>query len=95
MVDLLFIIFASANLSLAFAGLYDDSLGCVADPTTNVHTNGTDTTPLPFSAMKVKPLCSRQRALAAFVFMALCGWVLTFTVSVFRLVERVSRSSER
>ncbi|KAK6512854.1 hypothetical protein TWF506_009019 [Arthrobotrys conoides] len=89
MFDLVFIIFDSANLSLAFDTLYDVQQSCSALPgapdeetfdyATRFFTNG--------------PICSRQRALASFLFLALCAWVSTFTVSIFRLVERVSRTN--
>lgn len=80
MFDLLFIIFDSANLSLAFDTLFDTRWSCrkqvVADENL---------------AKTVEPI-ARQRALASFLFLALCGWILTFTISVFRLVERVSKA---
>ncbi|KAK6346804.1 hypothetical protein TWF696_006912 [Orbilia brochopaga] len=84
MFDLVFIIFDSANLSLAFDTLYDVSQSC-ASPITSTTLTG--------SLLTDNPICSRQRALASFLFLALCAWVSTFTVSVFRLVERVSRTN--
>ncbi|KAF3903118.1 hypothetical protein ABW21_db0204940 [Orbilia brochopaga] len=83
MFDLVFIIFDSANLSLAFDTLYDVSQSCATSPTGS----------LADSLATDNPICSRQRALASFLFLALCAWVSTFTVSVFRLVERVSRTN--
>ncbi|KAJ6256979.1 hypothetical protein Dda_7862 [Drechslerella dactyloides] len=80
MFDLVFIIFDSANLSLAFDTLNDVQQSC-----------STATGLLDGSL--ANPICSRQRALASFLFLALCAWVSTFTVSVFRLVERVSRTN--
>jgi len=80
MLDLLFIIFDSANLSLAFDTLFDVRWSCrSADFKDDLNSSRT-----------VDSICDRQRALAAFLFLALCAWVSTFTVSVFRLVERVS-----
>ena len=93
MFDLLFIVFDSANLSLAFDTLYDVRWSCrntpgqvedvsiVCNPpprylhtfTDNPQAQGTD-----------DPLCDRQRALAAFLFLALCAWIATFMISVFR-----------
>ncbi|KAF8477150.1 hypothetical protein BDZ91DRAFT_769371 [Kalaharituber pfeilii] len=87
MFDLLFIIFDSANLSLAFDTLFDTRWSCRSPSTVQDFGDGTK------NAMRtVEPICTRQRALAAFLFLALCGWVLTFTISVFRLVERVSKA---
>jgi len=85
MLDLLFIIFDSANLSLAFDTLFDVRWSCrsVASSADFKDDRGD-------SSRTVDPICDRQRALAAFLFLALCAWVSTFTVSVFRLVERVS-----
>ncbi|RPA94520.1 hypothetical protein L873DRAFT_1830333 [Choiromyces venosus 120613-1] len=81
MLDLLFIIFDSANLSLAFDTLFDVRWSCRSAANTKAQIQ---------SSRTVDPICDRQRALAAFLFLALCAWVSTFTVSVFRLVERVS-----
>jgi hypothetical protein len=72
MFDLLFIVFDSANLSLAFDSLFDVRWSC------RVLDSGVDESPA------IDPICDRQRALAAFLFLALCAWVATFTVSVFR-----------
>ena len=82
MLDLLFIIFSSANLSLAFNTVYDATWIC--------HVGDSDSLAqhlaLPFNAA----ICSRQKALASFLFMVLVMWVATFTISIFRLVERVT-----
>ncbi|EWC43471.1 hypothetical protein DRE_07550 [Drechslerella stenobrocha 248] len=86
MFDLVFIIFDSANLSLAFDTLYDVQQSCsspVSEAGISYSGRFTD-----------HPICSRQQALASFLFLALCAWVSTFTVSVFRLVERVSRTNK-
>ncbi|KAF8426883.1 hypothetical protein EV426DRAFT_631905 [Tirmania nivea] len=91
MFDLLFIIFDSANLSLAFDTLFDTRWSCRRQAVGHENENARPKT--------VEPICTRQRALASFLFLALCGWVLTFTISVFRyasivllLVERVSKA---
>ncbi|KAK6537549.1 hypothetical protein TWF694_011731 [Orbilia ellipsospora] len=88
MFDLVFIIFDSANLSLAFDTLYDVQQSCSALPGKGMNTSAD---PGPF--ITNQPICTRQRALASFLFLALCAWVSTFTVSIFRLVERVSRTN--
>ncbi|ODQ76458.1 hypothetical protein LIPSTDRAFT_45653, partial [Lipomyces starkeyi NRRL Y-11557] len=77
MLDLLFIIFSSANLSLSFNTLFDKQWLCQPP-------SETDTTPYN------GPICSRQRGLASFLFLVLLMWVMTFTISIFRVVERVS-----
>lgn len=85
MFDLVFIVFDSANLSLAFDTLYDIRWSCRSAATAadfrqkHIYLNRT-----------VEPICDRQKALAAFLFLALFAWVGTFMISVFRVVERVS-----
>ncbi|KAK9329717.1 hypothetical protein V1520DRAFT_342570 [Lipomyces starkeyi] len=80
MLDLLFIIFSSANLSLSFNTLFDKQWLCQPPSVPGE----TDTTPYN------GPICSRQRGLASFLFLVLLMWVMTFTISIFRVVERVS-----
>lgn len=55
--DLFFIVFDSANLSLAFEAIEGE---CAAE------------------------VCSRQKALASVLFIALIAWLLTFSISVMR-----------
>jgi hypothetical protein len=83
MLDLLFIIFSSANLSLAFNTLYDTLWLCHQTDNDLLHQSPLY---LPYN----HTICSRQRALASFIFLSLVSWVITFTISIFRLVERVS-----
>ncbi|KAK9465104.1 hypothetical protein V1512DRAFT_75303 [Lipomyces arxii] len=78
MLDLLFIIFSSANLALTFNTLFDDSWVCQDSEAGHAS--------LPFDG----PICRRQRSLASFLFLILLMWVMTFSVSIFRVVERVS-----
>lgn len=84
MLDLLFIIFSSANLSLTFNTLYDDEWFCATNDRDSI-----DFTPT------VGSICRRQRSLAAFLFLVLGLWVLTFTISIIRVVDRVSVSGQR
>ena len=55
--DLFFIVFDSANLSLAFEAIEGDC---------------------------ANPVCSRQKALASVLLIALIAWLLTFSISVMR-----------
>lgn len=87
MLDLLFIIFSAANLSLTFNTLYDDEWVCQEDTTPSVGTG--------ILHPRVHSICRRQRALASFLFVVLCLWVLTFTISIVRVVDRVSVGSPR
>ena len=76
LLDLLFIIFSSANLSLSFNTLYDGRWVCQIDEYSMYP--------------KVESICDKQRALAAFLFLVLVMWVSTFTVSILRVIEKVS-----
>ncbi|KAI5968500.1 hypothetical protein KGF57_000194 [Candida theae] len=82
MLDLLFIIFSSANLSLAFDTLYDDEWVC--EIYKNPH--GLDTNAFPV----ISSICRRQKGLASFLFVVLVTWVLTFTISLVRVIDRVN-----
>lgn len=75
--DIFFIVFDSANLSLAFASL-SDVRGSCASPRFEDELD-----------VKNDAICSRQAALASVLLIALVAWLLTFGISVFRLVERV------
>ncbi|OAX77014.1 hypothetical protein ACJ72_08692 [Emergomyces africanus] len=76
--DLIFIVFASANLSLAFESLSDVQSSCRAgevdknfDPRDDI-------------------ICDRQKALASVLLIVLIAWLMTFAISVLRVVERVT-----
>lgn len=86
MFDLLFIIFSSANLALSFNSITDDQWVCVVlrDP---LYMNILHPT--------VASLCRRQKALTSFLFLVLCLWVLTFTISIVRVVDRVTVADSR
>lgn len=86
MLDLLFIIFSSANLSLAFNTLYDSLWLCQADRD-DFDFISQSSLYIPYN----HSICTRQRGLASFIFLSLVSWVITFTISIFRLVERVSQ----
>ncbi|KAL5371760.1 hypothetical protein DPSP01_014022 [Paraphaeosphaeria sporulosa] len=83
--DLAFIVFDSANLSLAFQALTDSRWACMdgtdlADPR-----NGGSGCPY------VKSICTRQKALTATLLIALIAWLTTFAISTMRIIERVAR----
>ncbi|KAI9769767.1 MAG: hypothetical protein M1840_003761 [Geoglossum simile] len=77
LLDLFFIVFDSANLSLAFDALSDVRWSC---------RDTDDATP------RGGPLCVRQRALSSVLLVALVAWITTFSISVLRVVERVTRN---
>jgi hypothetical protein len=72
LLDLFFIVFDSANLSLAF-----DSLSNVTGSCTEADVNS-----------KIDPrnnaICGRQKALASVLLVALLGWLMAFAISVLR-----------
>ena len=78
LLDLFFIIFESANLSLAFQAITDQDGSCLAsENATNregarKHIDGN--------------LCAQEKALASILFVALLAWGLTFSVSIIRYV---------
>ncbi|CAI8496407.1 unnamed protein product [Hanseniaspora opuntiae] len=78
LLDLFFIIFFSANLSIAFGSMFDDDWVCIGGYPSNK------------SSPKVNYICRKQRTLSSFLFLILCAWVITFTVSITRVVNRVS-----
>lgn len=74
--DLAFIVFESANLSLAFQALTDVKWAC------RDARNDLDQT-----CNYSQPICSRQKALTATLLIALFAWLTTFTISTLRCVH--------
>ncbi|KAJ5418917.1 uncharacterized protein N7487_002467 [Penicillium crustosum] len=79
LLDIFFIVFDSANLSLAF-----DSLSEVTGSCTEAEVNQT-------LDPRNDGICTRQKALASVLLVALLAWLMTFSISVLRLVERVTQ----
>lgn len=87
MLDLLFIIFASANLSLAFNTLFDPMWLCKNENYIILSDNtGGRLDPTMYDPV----VCRRQRGLVSFLMVVLISWIFNFTVSMFRLIERIS-----
>lgn len=78
LLDLLFIIFSSANLAIAFGSMFDDDWVCLGGA------------PSTTSSPKINYICRKQRTLSSFLFLILCTWVVTFTISIVRVVNKVS-----
>ena len=70
--DLFFIVFDSANLSLAFETLSD-----LQGPCREGVVNGT-------ASPRDRRICERQYALASVLLIALIAWLMTFSISVLR-----------
>ncbi|CAI4317490.1 CIC_collapsed_G0007490.mRNA.1.CDS.1 [Saccharomyces cerevisiae] len=86
LLDLLFIIFSSANLALAFNTRFDKEWVCTSIRRSNGSTYGYP---------KIPRICRKQEALSAFLFVALFMWVITFSISIVRVVEKVSSITNR
>lgn len=71
--DLIFIVFDSANMSLAYDSLNDDRWACF------------DIESLSYSTCyESKAICQRQKGLTAVLFIALLAWLGTFAISTLR-----------
>lgn len=70
--DLFFIVFDSANLSLAFEALSDVTGSCTEAEVNNSYDPRND------------KICGRQKALASVLLVALIAWLATFAISVLR-----------
>jgi hypothetical protein len=77
--DLAFIVFESANLSLAFQALTDDKWACRESPMSGLQ-----------GCRYTRSICSRQKALTATLLIALFAWLGTFTISTLRYVMLAS-----
>ncbi|KAF2109834.1 hypothetical protein BDV96DRAFT_501946 [Lophiotrema nucula] len=77
--DLVFIVFDSANLSLAFQALTDELWACRDNATSELNTCA-------FS----KDICVRQKALTATLLIALVAWLVTFAISTLRYENSLS-----
>lgn len=72
LLDLFFIVFDSANLSLAFDSLAEVTGSCKeAEVNHMLEPKNTD-------------ICTRQKALASVLLVALLAWLMTFAISVLR-----------
>ncbi|KAK4632060.1 Regulator of phospholipase D SRF1 [Fulvia fulva] len=84
--DLYFIVFSASNLSLAFSALLDDSWACY-DISYQVVGD------VPIAVSRTCPnnpgICSKQKALTGVLFVALVAWLLCFSISVLRVVEKL------
>lgn len=93
LLDLLFIIFGSANLSLAYNTLYDNRWLCVREEETISKRMSLELVKRILRSdvnSRIASICEKQRGLSAFLFIMLCMWVFTFTMTIFRVVDRVS-----
>lgn len=85
--DLVFIVFAAANLSLAFNTLTDQQWSCFTG--TPQDTNNNNEEAARSTCVQNDTLCARQGGLVAMLCMELCAWLATFAISIFRYVQCV------
>lgn len=88
--DLLFVILSAANLSLAFNTLTDQQWSCYGGPLDNGN-NSNNAQAATTTCVQSNTLCERQKGLCAVLLLAEVAWVLTFAISIFRVVERIQR----
>ena len=81
--DLLFIVFSAANVSLAFNTLYDGQWAC-ASGGPDVASNNQNTEVASTTCVMDADLCKRQRTLCGVLILALFAWTGTFAISVLR-----------
>ncbi|KIX05736.1 uncharacterized protein Z518_03708 [Rhinocladiella mackenziei CBS 650.93] len=80
LLDLFFIIFQSANLSLSFESLTVDEGACKVGDS-------------PKTSNRFDNVCSRAEALSGVLLVSLTAWLMTFSVSVLRYVNPDRRST--
>lgn len=93
--DLLFIVFDSANLSIVglFPPLLKNSTDCLQAFQSLTDSTWACVRPSNQESQKcfAADVCEKQKALTAVLLMALVAWLLTFAISTLRIVERVTR----
>ena len=84
--DLYFIVFSASNLSLAMDALFDHRWACYDEPLAAV---GDSTISVPATCPDNPAICNRQKALSGLLFVSLVAWLITFSISVMRVVEKL------
>ena len=87
--DLVFIIFSAANLSLAFNTLTDQQWSCFTGTPSE---NNNNEEAARSTCVHSTTLCRRQRGLVSVLLFAEIAWVMTFAISVLRLVFYITFS---
>ncbi|KAB8337087.1 hypothetical protein FH972_021391 [Carpinus fangiana] len=83
--DLLFVIFSAANLSLAFNTLTDQQWSCYSGSPNQDNTNNAEAARS--TCVQNDKLCQRQRGLCAVLLLAEIAWVAAFAISIFRVID--------
>ncbi|KAH3688463.1 hypothetical protein WICPIJ_000602 [Wickerhamomyces pijperi] len=82
LLDLLFIIFGSANLSISFNTLYDPRWVCSNDIDAKY-------------PVKIDSMCDMQKGLAGCLFVVLVFWCCNFFISIMRIIHKVTDLADR
>mgnify|MGYP001099953991 CR=1 FL=1 len=82
LLDTVFMIFSSANLTLGFNTLFDDRWVC--RPMRDRVETAQQAVPV------ITSICRRERAMTSFLFITICLWILVFTLAVTRIIARVT-----
>lgn len=84
--DLYFIVFSASNLSLAMSALLDDSWACYDSSVQQV---GNEVIMIGKTCPNNSTICYQQRALTGVLLVSLIAWLLCFSISVLRVVEKL------
>ncbi|KAI5368371.1 Putative regulator of phospholipase D Srf1 [Septoria linicola] len=84
--DLYFIVFSASNLSLAFSALFDDSWACFETGNQYI---GDVLVDIPKTCPNNPVICYKQKALSGILLITLVAWLLCFSISVLRVVEKL------
>lgn len=84
--DLYFIVFSASNLSLAFSALFDGSWACFE---TGQMLIGQQYIDIPKTCPNNPNICYKQKALSGVLLVTLLAWLLCFSISVLRVVEKL------
>lgn len=82
--DLFFIVFSASNLSLAFDALYDHHWACYD----TLYHDANDRS-VPAACPNNASICYKQKALSGVLLVSLVAWMVTFSISVLRVVEKL------
>lgn len=91
--DLYFVVFAASNLSLAFDTLYDHRWACYDELFATYTVTSSNNTSYNYNVASTCPnnpsICFHQKTLGGILLISLVAWLLTFSMSVMRVVEKL------
>jgi len=91
--DLYFVVFAASNLSLAFDTLYDHRWACYDELFATYTVTSSNNTSYNYNVPSTCPnnpsICFHQKTLGGILLISLVAWLLTFSMSVMRVVEKL------